>query len=90
VPKGGTLEDPVLGRWVDRQRQYKKKRWTAASPARGGMMAERAAQLTALDFEWDRSMMGGITHVDAPPMAKYARYRIAGGNVYDPPPPKKR
>jgi hypothetical protein len=88
VPKGGTLEDPALGRWVDRQRQYKKK-LDRGKPSEG-MTAERAAQLTALDFEWDRSMMGGSTHVEALPMAKYAGYPTAGGDIYDPPRPKKR
>jgi hypothetical protein len=46
----GWAEDPRLAKWVDNQRQYKKK-LDRGEPSEG-MTAERAARLTALGFVW--------------------------------------
>ena len=46
----GWAEDPPLGRWVDRQRQFKKK-LDRGEPSKG-MTAARAAKLEALGFNW--------------------------------------
>jgi hypothetical protein len=46
-------EDPRLGRWVNTQRQGKKK-LDRGEPG-GGMTAARAAKLEALGFAWERS-----------------------------------
>ena len=43
-------EDPRLGSWVHQQRVCKRK-LDRGEPSEG-MMAERAAQLTALGFTW--------------------------------------
>jgi hypothetical protein len=47
-------EDPKLGRWVDTQRQGKRK-LDRGAPKSDGMTAERAAKLTALGFVWDKN-----------------------------------
>jgi hypothetical protein len=47
-------EDPQLGRWVDRQRQYKKKLDRGESSE--GMTAARAAKLEALGFAWEMDL----------------------------------
>ena len=46
----GWAEDPPLGRWVDRQRQFKKA-LDRGKPSKG-MTAARAAKLEALGFNW--------------------------------------
>ena len=46
----GWAEDPPLGRWVDRQRQFKKA-LDRGQPSKG-MTAARAAKLEALGFNW--------------------------------------
>jgi hypothetical protein len=46
-------EDPPLGRWVDKQRGYKKK--LDCGEASRGMTAERGAKLEALGFAWQLS-----------------------------------
>jgi hypothetical protein len=47
----GLAEDPQLGRWVDKQRTYKKK-LDRGEPSEG-LTTARAAKLTALGFAWD-------------------------------------
>jgi hypothetical protein len=56
VPKVGWADDPRLGAWVKQQRDCKRK-LDRGEPG-GGMTAERAARLTALDFAW----MGSNSH----------------------------
>jgi hypothetical protein len=50
VPQGWA-EDPRLGRWINTQRQLKRK-LDRGEPG-GGMTAERAAKLTAIGFVWE-------------------------------------
>jgi hypothetical protein len=51
VPRG-YLANPQLGKWVDRQRQQKKK--YDADPVTSWLTAERVAKLEALGFAWSR------------------------------------
>jgi hypothetical protein len=55
VPRGWA-EDLRLGRWVNDQRQRKRK--LDRGEYGGGMTAERAARLTALGFVWDPGQTG--------------------------------
>jgi hypothetical protein len=85
---GGWAEDRGLGNWVSNQRRWKWK-LDRGEPSKG-MTAGRAARLMALDFEWDRSHMGGSIHDEAARMARYIGYPTAGGGVYDLPKQKKK
>ena len=49
-------EDPRLGSWVSRQREFKRK--LDRGQLNNGMTAARAAKIEALGFDWDAINQG--------------------------------
>jgi hypothetical protein len=77
---GRWAEDPVLGRWVDSQRKFKRK-LDRGEPCEG-MTAERAARLTAVGLVWDPPNTGGTPKEAGweAQLARLATYKAAHGD----------